>query len=117
MPEVLERPAVLEGGKSEACPILGLDNEFPNRLSIVHHPPSDRYICFCEQGVYGLAAFSSAFGALHFMKHILVHQLPGLKILNVSFEEAVDIAKDRPHPVVSLMLLDDIDDPKIFYVK
>jgi hypothetical protein len=35
----------------------------------------------------------------------------------VTFDEAREVAKDRPLPVVSLMLLDTINNPKIHFVR
>jgi hypothetical protein len=40
-----------------------------------------------------------------------------MDVIHVDFETAREIAKQRPHPVVSLMLLDDIQKPVIHYVR
>ena len=40
-----------------------------------------------------------------------------MQVVEVSFDEAREIAKERPMPVVSLMLLDDLNDPQIHYVR
>ena len=37
--------------------------------------------------------------------------------MEVTFDEAREIAKDRPEFVVSLMLLDDMQNPVIHYVR
>lgn len=95
-------------------PILGLDGTFPDNLYILHHAPSNRYGCFYHQGVHGLACFSTEAGAFRFAELI---ELSGMQTEEVSFDEARQVAKDRPMPVVSLMLLDRIDDPKIHYVR
>ncbi|MFI5387126.1 MAG: hypothetical protein ACHQ50_13515 [Fimbriimonadales bacterium] len=95
-------------------PILGLDEAFPDKLYILHHVPSKRYGCFCHQGVHGLACFSTESGAFRFGELI---DLGGMETIELSFDEARQVAKDRPMPVVSLMLLDEINDPKIHYVR
>lgn len=96
------------------CPVLGLDVEFPERLFVLKHPPSGKYGCYCFNGVHGLACFSTEHGAFRFAEWI---DLSGMACEQVNFEEAREIAKRRPLPVVSLMLLDDIADPKIHYVR
>ncbi len=95
-------------------PLLGLETDFPETLFLLFHPASQKYGCYCHDGVHGLASFSSEQGAFRFAEHI---DLSGMMTLEVSFDEARDIAKARPMPIISLMLLDDIDDPKIHYVR
>ena len=96
------------------APLLGLDNEFPDTLYVLFHAGSGRYGCFFHEGVHGLASFSSENAAFRFAEHI---NLSGMATQEVSFEEAREVAKSRPMPVVSLMLLDEIDNPKIHYVR
>ncbi len=96
------------------CPLLGLTDEFPAELFVLQHPPSGKYGCYCHEGVHGLACFSSEMGAFRFAEFI---DLSSMKCVTVSFDEARVIAKDRPMPIVSLMLLDDMTKPKIHYVR
>ena len=93
---------------------LGLDATFPDDLYVLHHPSSDRYGCFCHEGVHGLACFSSESGAFRFAEWI---DLSGMTTRQVSFDEAREVAKQRPMPVVSVMLLDELDRPQIHYVR
>jgi len=95
-------------------PILGLDETFPDKLYVLHHVPSKRYGCFRHEGVHGLACFSTEAGAFRFAEWI---DLSGMQTQELSFEEARQVAKERPMPVVSLMLLDEINSPKIHYVR
>ncbi len=95
-------------------PTLGLEDTFPDTLYVLHHPASDRYGCFCHQGVHGLACFSGESGAFRFAEWI---ELSGMASCELSFDEAREIAKGRPMPVVSLMLLDKIEDPQIHFVR
>jgi hypothetical protein len=97
-----------------SAPFVGLDNEFPDRLHVLHHPSSGKYGCYCHQGVHGLACFSTEIGAVRFSEHI---DRSAMAIVEVSFDEAREIAKARPMPIVSLMLLDRMDDPLIHYVR
>lgn len=97
------------------APILGLDDDFPSVLWVLHHVGSGKYGCYSHKGVHGLACFGNKQGALGFSEFIT--GLDGMVALEVSFDEAREIAKSRPLPVVSLMLLDRMDDPKIHYVR
>ncbi len=98
------------------CPILGLDDGFPERVWLIHHIPTNRYGCFHFQGVDGLASFSEETTAERFSFHINLSPLD-LYTQEVSFEEAREIAKARPMPVTALMLVDDLSHPLIHYVK
>lgn len=95
-------------------PLLGITESFPDTPFLLAHPSTGKYGCYCHQGVHGLACFTTEGGAFRFAEFI---DLSGMASLEVSFDEARDIAKDRPLPVVSLMLLDKIDDPVIHYVR
>ena len=96
------------------CPLLGLDTAFPDQLYVLRHGPSSKYGCYCFDGVHGLACFSTEIGAFRFAEWI---DLSGMSCEEVSFDEAREIAQDRPMPIVSLMLLDDLDAPEIHYVR
>lgn len=96
------------------CPVLGLDTSFPNTLYVLKHEPTGKFGCYSHDGIHGLACFSSESGAQSFGSFI---QLPGMLSLEVSFDEARQIAQDRPLPIVSLMLLDDMDSPEIHFVR
>ncbi len=95
-------------------PLLGLENGFPDQVYVLHHSPTKRYGCYCHQGVHGLACFSKQQGAYDFGKSI---DLDGLSIMQLSFDEAREVAKERPMPVTSMMLLDDLSNPIIHYVR
>lgn len=96
------------------CPVLGLDDAFPESVHVLHHPSTGKYGCYCYEGVHGVASFESESAALRFSEQI---ELAGICIVEVSFEDAREIAKARPMPVVALMLLDRLDDPRIHYVR
>src|SRR5690606_37210079 len=95
------------------CPVIGLENDFPERVFIIKHPPSNRYGCYCFDGIHGLACFSSEDGAVKFSTWL---DLNGMTAEEVSFDQAREIAKERPALIVSVMLLDNMEDPKIHYV-
>ncbi len=100
--------------QSLQLPVLGLDFEFPDQLFVLQHPPTDRYGCFQHQQVHGLACFSTEGGAIQFSRQI---DLNGMVVRNLSFDEAREVAKARPMPVVSVMLLDQLDNPQIHFVR
>lgn len=95
-------------------PLLGLDETFPDTVYVLHHPASNRYGCFCYENIHGLACFSTESGAFRFAEWI---ELSGMVTKQLSFDEAREVAKERPLPVVSLMLLDSLDNPLIHYVR
>lgn len=96
------------------CPLLGLELEFPDQVWLLRHEPSGKYACFCYHDVHGLASFSHECGAIGFAETL---DMPGLSTELVTFDEAREVAKARPLPVISLMLLDNIEDPKIHYIR
>jgi hypothetical protein len=96
------------------APLLGLDETFPDTLVILHHPSSGKYACYCHDGIHGLASFSTEVHAHMFAQEI---NFSGMALLEVSFDEAREIAKGRPMPIVSLMLLDKPHDPTIHFVR
>lgn len=95
-------------------PLLGLENEFPDTVYVSYHPSTGKYGCYCHLGVHGLACFSTESNAFRFTEWI---ELSGMSVVELSFDEAREVAKSRPHPVVALMLLDSMEDPKIHYVR
>jgi len=100
--------------KTLDLPLLGLNDEFPDVLFVIHHKPTLKYGCYCHKGIFGLACFSKEEFALEFCEYL---ELDGMIIVEVDFEQAREIAKSRPMPVVSVMLADTLSDPKIHYVR
>lgn len=96
------------------CPVLGLTEGFPSTLYVLRHPPSNKYGCYCHQGIHGLASFSNEDAAFRFAEFI---DLSGMVTEQVDFDQAREIAKERPMPIISLMLLDDLREPVIHYVR
>ncbi len=95
-------------------PLLGLEEVFPDHVFVLHHPATNRYGCYQHEGIHGLACFSTESGAVRFAEWI---DLVGMTTRELSFDEAREVAKDRPLPVVSLMLLDSLQSPKIHFVR
>jgi hypothetical protein len=104
----------VEDTKTLDCPVLGIEESFPDQLYLLFHPASGKYGCYCYEGIHGLASFSHEGSAFRFAEWI---DLSGMACVQVSFDEARDVAKERPLPVVSLMLLDDLQRPLIHYVR
>lgn len=95
-------------------PILGLDSIFPDRLYVLHHSASGKYGCYCHDGVHGVACFSNQDNALRFATEI---DLSGMSMLEMSFDEAREVAQGRPMPIIALILLDDMNSPQIHFVR
>lgn len=96
------------------CPVTGLDFDWPEALCILPHPASGKFFCYCFEGTHGLAAFTNVESAVKFVQQ---HRITGVILAVMSFEAARQVAKERPAPIVSLMILDDIADPIIHYVR
>lgn len=95
-------------------PILGLGEDFPDAVFVLSHPSTGRYGCYCHQGIHGLACFSTENSAMRFAEWI---DLSGMSVVQLTFDEAREVAKMRPLPVVALMLLDKMEEPKIHFVR
>ena len=117
----LERPRILEELPTFVHPspdiedILGIGNDFPHEV-YVGRTPSNSYLIYCYGGMHGLACFSKPQNLTKFVDKFcpLIYCKPEL----VTFDDARDIAKSRPvENLVCLLLLDDINDPKIHYIK
>lgn len=93
---------------------FGLDNEFPEKLYVVEYPQEGKYGCYVYQGIHGLATFEQEGKAILFTEFI---NLSGLKITQVDFDEAREIAKSRPLPITVMYIMDDFDNPIVHYVK
>jgi hypothetical protein len=100
--------------KTIDCPVSGLDVEYPETLCILPHPASNKFFCYCFQGTHGLASFTTVDAAVSFVRD---HRITGVIVLVLSFDSARQVAKERPAPIESLMILDDIADPIIHYVQ
>ena len=95
-------------------PLLGLERNFPDALYLLHHPTTGKFGCYCYQGTHGLACFSTEGAAFRFAEWI---DLSGMTCTECSFDEAREIAKSKPLPIVALMLLDSLSNPLIHYIK
>ena len=95
-------------------PFREFDNQFPENLFVTYHKTTDRHGCFCVGNDHGLAVFSTADNASNFMAFL---DLDRLEVQEISFDEALDLAKTKPHPVTCIHLLDEMSNPKTIYVK
>jgi hypothetical protein len=100
--------------KIKELSLLGLDESFPDSVYVLAHPSTGRFGCFCFDGVHGLACFSAESGAVRFSEWF---DLSGMATSELTFDEAREVAQARPMPVVALMLLDEVTNPKIHYVR
>lgn len=91
-----------------------LVDSFPDNLYVLHHPRTGVYGCYCHGGLHGLACFTSEMSAFRFAEHI---ELSGMASQETTFDEAREIARSRPAPLVALLLLDSLSNPKIHYIK
>ena len=97
-------------------PLDGLDDVFPDRL-VVLKARDDRYVCFGlrarEPKIDGLACFTTPNRAVW-----LINTIPEpCEPVEVTFDEAREIAKDRAAPLTALLLLDDPDKPEVHWIR
>ena len=98
------------------CP-FGLEQDFapfPTNVHVVRCSTSGKFGCYMHGGYHGLACFESSLNAVLFAGDFA---LTGLQVQSVTFEEAREIAKERPAPVCCLMLLDDPQAPQLHFVR
>ena len=93
-------------------PLLGLDKGFPEKFYVF--VDGNKFLCYCYKGLHGLACFENLENAENYKSSI---NIKSLVIQSVTFEEARKIAKNRPDPIICLLLLDDLTNPEIHYVK
>jgi hypothetical protein len=113
-PDIKTSESIVMRNQTLDKPILGIENDFPSVVFVLKHPPSQKYGCYCFEGVHGLACFSDEGSAFRFAEWL---DLSGMEAEEVPFDEAREIAKDRPMPIVSVMLLDNLSEPQIHYVR
>lgn len=92
---------------------FGID--FPDKLKVIRYP-GEKYALYVHENDHGLAVFSSEGRAILFTEHLRGKIPSGSEILDVSFDEAHDIAVAKGAPVVCMMLLDDLSHPQKHYV-
>lgn len=100
--------------QTQASPGTELIDSFPDSLWLLRHPASGKYGCYCFQGMHGLACFSTEAGAFRFAEWI---DLSGMVSQEATFDEAREVARSRPAPLVCLLLLDSLNNPQIHYVR
>ena len=91
-----------------------LESPFPASFYVVQDPDSGKFGCYIHEGIHGLACFESQVNANLFATDFDVAEMT---IRHVTFDEAREIAKDRPAPVVCLMLLDNPAEPTLHFVR
>lgn len=86
----------------ESAPLF-LDESLPQLVHVLYHPESNRYVCYCHADEHGLAGFLSEIAAREFAESMGDLRL---ELLTLPFESAREVAKERPLPVIALMILD-----------
>lgn len=96
--ELLDRPT------TTPSPVLGLENEWPSTVWVIKFADG-RFACyfFGDLQLNGMCAFESEAAGYRFAEFI---DARGCEALEVSFDEALDLAKARPPHVTCLMLVD-----------
>lgn len=102
------------------CPIKGLDDSFPVKVFLAQHPKTKKYIMYTykkrarDKGICGIACFTTKEYAAAWSD---AQDMEGLIYPEMTLDAALDIAKTRAAPVISLMLCDDPDKPRVQYVR
>jgi hypothetical protein len=109
MSTVMDRPSEVIDESVEI-----LDNGFPAKVWIGCHPITNRYACYCSEGLHGLGVSSSEGGIIRLLDWI---ELSGMSTKEVTFEEACAIAMGRPEPITGIMLVDSLRSPKFIKLR
>lgn len=101
-----------------ALDLLGLDlGNFPDRLIVIEHV-TGMFMCYKEGDSHGVVCFSNEQFACDFMREFCGElNSHDLRFIEVRFDEAREIAKTRPVYINSIILLDDLNNPEIHYVR
>lgn len=101
---------------TKECPFKELETSFSKTL-FVTKSDDGKYGCYKFENTNGLIAFEQLINAQKFISDFATTYQDSLSIQEVEFDEAVEIAKGRPDPVNSIIVGDNLQNPKIFYVK
>lgn len=94
-------------------PILGLDNAFPELVYVLPLEGRKLYVCLSHNNLQGLACFEEKENA----EKLIEGAQQNVFVEEVEFDEAREIAKERPPQITCLILADNLSDPKIHYVR
>lgn len=89
---------------------------WPEKLLILR-TDTGLYANYCFEGVHGMMSFESQNMAKLWANGFAASLKLRIDIIEVSFDEARRLAKERPMPVVALFLADDIENPLIHFVR
>jgi hypothetical protein len=112
--EAHERRSPLDSGLPE------LDAGFPDVVLVLHWPAEDLYALAEVKGreETGLAVFSTQSTAREFERAAYADEETAPAILvSLSFDEARDLAQKRVPLLNALVLLDDLTNPRVHYVR
>jgi hypothetical protein len=122
MPDLLDAPTFTNTPSIlDELGMMGMD-DFPNEVWLIHYT-GGRMACLKafdgvqrNEEVHGLAAFSTEGKAVLYNDR--VEGCPPLdRYEKYELDAALDIASQRSLPIVCLMLADDMENPKMRYVR
>jgi hypothetical protein len=93
--------------------LLGLD-DIPDNLYMLQHMYKPIHGLYAFEGVHGLAVFSTMTNAEIFVDKI---GIDSMLVKDVTFDDAREIVKTKPQPINTVMLVDNLDDPVIHWVR
>lgn len=120
---VIERIADAETREREHHPddlpdwISDIKSEWPKRMTLLK-TRDGLYACYCADRVHGMCAFRSSEDA-EALSRVLWQGYDNFTLVDVTFDEARQIAKERPPRVIALLLMDrdDVAHPLVHFVK
>lgn len=98
----------------ESSPLLSTGDDWPEDLVIISLGEG-KHGCYCYFGTHGLVAFSSESEAASFIKSEELGWKATLE--DMTFDEARDLAKSKPTPVMALILFRTPNNCLVHYVK
>lgn len=100
------------------CPFPELNFEFPAYGFVIQDSRDKKFSCAIVDSVQGISYFSDPDYALAWalVNHPSIPE-ENIDIIKVTFDQAREIAKQRPVLIVALILLDNHQKPEIHYVR
>ena len=89
---------------------LGLDDNVPSTVFGVKFTDIGKWLCKCDNGTHGLLVFKNEASATNELSKIKLETMlakkpqPSAIVVELSFDEAREVAKARPLPVCCLIL-------------
>lgn len=100
------------------CPVLGLGDEWPDSVVLLAEVGGARHVCYYveREDTHGVMCFRSV-GAAQMQAAAFAPGHPAFAPVEMSFDDAREVAKAKGNPVRALILYDPPAEPVVHYVR